>query len=81
METGAAISKRRLQRLLDAGATEGEPDYWYGVVEGFAGSLWPTLFVHKSQAEKCAKEVEGQVVIVAARILEDEGGEQIEPEN
>jgi hypothetical protein len=81
LNVGAAISKRRLQTLLDAGATEGEPDYWYGVVEGMAGSLWGQLFIHKDEAAKCAAELEGHVVIVAARILEDEDGEHIEPSN
>jgi hypothetical protein len=72
---------RRLKPLLDAGATEGDPDYWYGAVDGFAGSLWPELFTDKRAAIKCAKAIEGQVVIVAARILHDAEGEQIEPEN
>ena len=75
------MMKRRLQPLLDAGAVEGEPDYWYGVVDGYAGALWGQLFALKSDADKCAKDLEGRVVIVAARILEDADGEQIEPEN
>ncbi len=74
------ISKNRLKELLKR-ATEGDPDYWYGVVEPFAGSLWCELCVSKSRADEIAKELGGRVVVVAARILEDEDGEQIEPEN
>ena len=73
--------ERRLKPILDAGATEGEPDYWYGAVCGFAGSLWPELFTDKRAAAKCAKEIDGRVVLVAVRILHDTDGEQIEPEN
>lgn len=76
-----AISARRVHALIDGGATEGAPDYWYGVVEPFAGALWRELCVHRSEAEKIAKDLGGRIVIVAARILEDEDGEQIEPEN
>lgn len=75
-----AITKRRLAGILDH-AVEGEPDYWYGVVEPFAGSLWCQLCVTKSEADKIAADLGGRVVIVAARILEDEDGDQIEPEN
>jgi len=75
------IMKRRLQPILDAGAIEGDPDYWYGVVDGYAGSLWAQLYATKSEADKCAKELEGHVVIVAARILEDAEGDHIEPAN
>jgi hypothetical protein len=75
------MSKQRLQPILDAGAVEGEPDYWYGVVEGHAGALWDQLFATKSAADRCAKDLDGHVVIVAARILEDAEGEQIEPAN
>jgi hypothetical protein len=75
------LMERRLKPILDAGATEGKPDYWYGAVDGFAGSLWPVLFTDKSKAEECAKDLEGHVVIVAARILHDADGEQIEPSN
>lgn len=74
------ISKQRLAKILEY-ATEGNPDYWYGVVEPFAGSLWPVLCVTKSEADKIATELGGSVVIVAARILEDDEGDQIEPEN
>jgi len=74
---------QRLQPILDAGAVEGDPDYWYGIAEGHAGALWDQLFVSKSAAEKCAKNLnlDGRVVIVAARILEDAEGELIEPAN
>jgi hypothetical protein len=75
------LVKRRLQPILDAGAVEGEPDYWYGVVEGHAGALWDQLFITKSAADACAKNLDGHVVIVAARILEDAEGELIEPAN
>jgi len=34
-----------------------------------------------SRADEIAKDLGGRVVIVAARILEDADGEQIEPEN
>ena len=73
--------KRRLRGLLDAGAQEGEPDYWYGVVDGAVGALWSELFATKADADKCAEEIGGCVVIVAARILEGADGEQIEPDN
>lgn len=77
-----AIDKRRLADLLSRDdVVEGKPDYWYGVVDGFGGSLWPTLFIYRKDAAKCAKELQGTVVIVAARILEDGDGEHIEPEN
>lgn len=76
-----AICERRLAKLIESGATEGSPDYWYGVVEPFAGSLWCQLCVHKSDADKIAADLGGRVVIVAARILEDADGEQIEPAN
>ena len=75
-----AISKQRLGPILER-ATEGDPDYWYGVVEPFAGSLWCHLCVTKSQADKIAADLGGRVVIVAARILEDEEGDHIEPAN
>jgi hypothetical protein len=75
------VMERRLRPILDAGATEGSPDYWYGAVDGFAGSLWPVLFTDKSEAAKCAKEIEGRVVIVSARVLHDADGNEIEPEN
>lgn len=75
-----AISKRRLKDILPD-SVEGTPDYWYGVVDGFAGSLWSELFPYYSKAKERADELEGQVVVVAARILEDEEGEQIEPSN
>lgn len=74
------ITKNRLKELLKT-ATEGEPEYWYGVVEPFAGALWGELCVSKSRADEIAKDLGGRVVVVAARILEDEDGEQIEPEN
>ena len=73
----STITQRRLAGLLDGGAVEGAPDYWYGVVDGFSGGLWSELFTTKADAEKCAKDLEGQVVIVAARILENAEGEQI----
>jgi hypothetical protein len=75
------LMERRLKPILDAGAVEGAPDYWYGAVDGFAGALWPQLFTSKMDADKCAKDIEGRVVIVAARILEDENGDEIEPSN
>jgi hypothetical protein len=76
------MMKRRLQPILDAGAIEGEPDYWYGVVEPYCGALWDTLFADKFRADECAKNLGGgTVVIVAARILEDAEGELIEPAN
>ena len=75
-----AISERRLRPLLER-STEGDPDYWYGVIEPPAGSLWMELCVTKSRADEIAKDLGGRVVIVAARILEDADGEQIEPEN
>ncbi len=74
------ISERRLSGILEK-AVEGKPDYWYGVVDGFAGSLWSQLFLTKADAAKVAEDLQGSVVIVAARILEDEDGEHIEPEN
>lgn len=77
----SAITKRRLQPILDGGAVEGDPDYWYGVVEPHAGSLWCELFATKSGADECAKSLEGSVVVVAARILEDADGDHIEPAN
>ena len=80
MSDGQAISKQRLADILPQ-ATEGEPDYWYGVVEPHAGSLWWELFLYKSKAQKLADELGGRVVIVAARILEDEDGDPIEPAN
>ena len=80
MTTGALITKRRLATILE-NSVEGEPDYWYGVVEPHAGSLWPELCVSKHVADALAKSLDGQVVIVAARILEDADGEQIEPAN
>lgn len=80
MSEGQAIDRRRLKDILDH-ATEGDPDYWYGVVDGFAGSLWPTLFLYQSEAKKCADNMRGTVVIVAARILEDDNGDYIEPVN
>ncbi len=75
-----AITKNRLKPILER-SVEGVPYYWYGVVEPFAGSLWSELCVSKSQADEIAKNLGGRVVIVAARILEDENGEQIEPAN
>src|SRR5262245_61294474 len=74
-EASVSVMKRRLQPILDAGAVEGDPDYWYGVVEGHAGALWAQLFVSQVAAAKCAKNLDGHVVIVAARILEDAEGE------
>lgn len=75
------ITKRRLAAILEGGAVEGDPDYWYGVVDGHAGALWSELFATKSDADKCAKDLEGHVVVVAARILEDADGDHIEPAN
>lgn len=80
MSEGQAIDRRRLKDILGH-ATESNPDYWYGVVDGFGGTLWPTLFLYQSEAKKCADELQGTVVIVAARILEDADGEYIEPTN
>lgn len=74
-----AMDKRRLRDILPT-AVEGEPDYWYGVVDGFGGALWPQLYLYKHEADKAATDLQGQVVIVAARILEDEDGERIEPD-
>ena len=74
------MMKRRLGPILEK-AVEGEPDYWYGVVDGFVGSLWCQLCATKAEADKLAADLEGTVVIVAARILEDEDGEHIEPAN
>lgn len=75
------VMERRLKPILDAGAVEGAPDYWYGVVDGFSGALWNELFAHQHSAEECAKTLAGHVVIVAARILANAEGEHIEPEN
>lgn len=75
-----AISKRRLSNLLET-AVEGSPDYWYGVVEPHAGSLWCQLFIYRSDAAKLAEDLQGRVVIVSARVLENEDGDFIEPEN
>lgn len=72
--------KRQLGPLLKR-ATEGDPDYWYGVVEPFAGSLWCQLCATKSEADKLAADLDGSVVFVVARILEDEDGDHIEPAN
>lgn len=80
VDSEQAISRRRLRSIMPD-AIEGDPDYWYGVVDGFAGSLWNELFVYKSQADRVAKDIDGTVVIVAARILEDADGEYIEPAN
>lgn len=49
-----AITKRRLGAILEH-AVEGDPDYWYGVVEPFAGSLWCQLCVTKSEAYKSTR--------------------------
>lgn len=76
----STISKRRLGPILEH-AVEGDPDYWYGVVEPHAGSLWCQLCVTKTEADKLAADLQGHVVIVAARILEDADGDHIEPAN
>ena len=78
--TEQAISAQRVQSLLDNGAKEGWPDYWYGATSE-DGALWGELFAHRSEAAKLAEDLRGQVVIVVARILENDNGEQIEPEN
>jgi hypothetical protein len=76
------VMERRMKPILEAGAVEGEKaDYWYGAVDGFVGALWPQLFSEHFRAAECAKDLEGHVVIVAVRILEDEEGDQIEPAN
>lgn len=74
------ITKRRLKSILEH-AVEGDPDYWYGVVEPHAGALWCQLCVTKEKADEIAKDLGGRVVIVAARILEDADGDRIEPDN
>ena len=74
------ICKRSLKEILPR-SVEGEPQYWYGVIDGYAGALWDQLFVFKSHADKAAKDLDGYVVIVSVRVLEDEEGDYIEPAN
>lgn len=57
------------------GSTEAAPDYWYAVIEGFGGTMWPTLFYSEHDAHEAAATLEGTVVLIAARVLEDEEGE------
>lgn len=74
------LSALRLKPILEK-STEGTPDYFYGVLDGFSGSLWNELFPFRRDAAKAAKKLHGRVVIVAAKVLEDEEGEPIEPAN
>lgn len=57
------------------GANEGQPEYYYGVIDGFGGSIWPVLHFSESDARKAAKDLHGRVVIVAVRPIEDAEGE------
>jgi hypothetical protein len=58
------------------GATEGDPDYWYGVIESTGGNLWGQLCYSEHEATKLADELGGgMVVIVACRVLEDDEGD------
>lgn len=63
-----------LRKAAD-GATEGNADYWYGVIEPYGGTLVPELHYHQFGAREAAHKWEGTVVLVAVRILEDEDGE------
>lgn len=75
------IMERRLKPILEK-AEDGRPDYWYGVVDPFSGSLWSVLYPFHADAKKCADEIGGgTVVLVSARILVDSEGEYIVPEN
>lgn len=79
-ELDVMVLERRLAPILEY-AVEGDPDYCYGVIDGFSGALWRELFATKGEADKAAADLEGRVVIVAARILEDAEGDIIEPAN
>lgn len=65
----------RFLRKHAEGALEGDPSYMYGVVEGCGGTLWPVLCYSESEARKLADELDGSIVIVASRILENEDGD------
>ena len=65
-----------LLRKAAEGSIEGDPpDYWYGVIEPYGGTLWPVLHYTQYAAREAAKKMGGEVVLVAVRVLEDEDGE------
>lgn len=52
-----------------------ERDIRFGVVDGWVGALWSEVFSRREDAERCAETLEGSVVLVSLRVLEDAEGE------
>jgi hypothetical protein len=72
------VMKRRLQPILDAGAVEGEPDYWYGVVEGHAGALWGQLLPFQPSPAP-GQRYGPEIVAIVVQEIEGEDGELVLP--
>ena len=59
-----------------AGAVEGDIEtILFAVTDGFVGKLWPQVYECLEQAQDAATTLEGQVVLVSLRILEDAEGD------
>jgi hypothetical protein len=79
-DEGESIKVKHLRRHVEQhGATEGDQEYFYGVVDGFCGGLWNELFMDRFSAERAAATLEGTVVVVACRIMEMDDGEFLVP--
>lgn len=65
----------RFLRKHCEGGTEGAPEYFYAAVDGFVGNVWPQLYLYRHEAERAAKNLEGRVVIVTVRPMEDAEGD------